>query len=58
MNNITFSYPDNANHVLKNETRPREALTGADALTYNASDRVLDPDALKTIKDWLAAKAN
>jgi pimeloyl-ACP methyl ester carboxylesterase len=54
MSNVTFSYPENANHVLKNETRPREALTGADALTYNASDRVLDADALKTIKDWLA----
>jgi len=54
MSNVTFSYPDNANHILKNETRPREALTGADALTYNASDRVLDADALKTIKDWLA----
>ena len=54
MSNVTFSYPDNANHVLKNETRPRESLTGADALTYNASDRVLDTAALQTIKDWLA----
>jgi|WetSurMetagenome_2_1015567.scaffolds.fasta_scaffold295829_2 hypothetical protein len=38
------------------ETRPREALTAADALTYNAVDRVLDADALKIIQDWLAAK--
>jgi pimeloyl-ACP methyl ester carboxylesterase len=52
--NVTFFYPENANHVLKNETRPRSALTGADALTYNAEDRFLDPDALKIIEDWLA----
>lgn len=52
--NITFAYPENANHVLKNEPRPREALTSADVLTYNSSDRVLDPEALKIIKDWLA----
>ena len=51
--NVTFNYPENANHVLKNETRPRSALTGADALTYNASDKVLDADALKVINDWL-----
>jgi pimeloyl-ACP methyl ester carboxylesterase len=52
--NVTFAYPENANHVLKNETRPRSALTGADALTYNAADRVLDPEAVQIIKDWLA----
>lgn len=56
MTNVTFSYPDNANHVLKNEPRPREALTAADALSYNASDRVLDAEALQTIKDWLAER--
>ncbi len=58
MSNVTFVYPDNANHVLKNEPRPRSALTAADALTYNASDRVLDPEALKMIKDWLAKLNN
>ncbi len=54
--NMTFVYPENANHVIKNEPRPRSALTAADSLTYNASDRVLDADALKAIKDWLAAR--
>jgi pimeloyl-ACP methyl ester carboxylesterase len=54
--NITFSYPENANHVLKYESRPRSALTDADALTYNAADRVLDPEALSTIKNWLEAR--
>ena len=53
MQNVTFIYPENANHVLKNETRPRSALTSADALTYNASDRVLDSGALQSIRDWL-----
>jgi uncharacterized protein len=57
-NNISFAYPENANHVLKNEPRPRSGLTGADALSYNAADRVLDPEALKTIKDWLARQAH
>jgi alpha-beta hydrolase superfamily lysophospholipase len=52
--NVTFIYPENANHVLKYEPRPRAALSAADALTYNASDRVLDTDALQAIKDWLA----
>jgi pimeloyl-ACP methyl ester carboxylesterase len=51
--NIMFVYPENANHILKFESRPRSALTGADTLTYNASDRILDADALKTMKDWL-----
>jgi uncharacterized protein len=55
MKNVNFVYPENANHVLKNEPRPRSALTAADGLTYNASDRVLDPEGLKAIKDWLAA---
>jgi pimeloyl-ACP methyl ester carboxylesterase len=54
--NITLVYPENANHVLKYEPRPRAALSAADALTYNASDRVLDPDALQAIKVWLAAR--
>jgi pimeloyl-ACP methyl ester carboxylesterase len=53
LRNVTFMYPENANHVLKNEPRPRSALTSADALTYNASDRVLDPGALQSIRDWL-----
>ena len=56
MSNITFVYPENANHIVKYEPRPRSALTGADALTYNASDKVLDPESLKIIKDWLTSR--
>jgi len=54
LDNISFVYPENANHVLKYEVRPREELTGADAAkTYNAPDRILDPGTLLVIKNWL-----
>jgi hypothetical protein len=54
MNNVTFAYPENANHVLKNEPKPRAELTAADGMNYNAADTVLDPEGLKAVKDWLA----
>jgi pimeloyl-ACP methyl ester carboxylesterase len=56
MNNIEFVYPEDANHVLKNEPKPRTELTAADGMAYNAEDKVLDPEGLKVIKDWLAAQ--
>jgi hypothetical protein len=41
--NVTFSYPENANHILKNELQPRSALTGVSVQnTYNDATRVLD----------------
>lgn len=52
--NVTFSFPANANHVLKLEETPVEELTAASGGSYNAPDRVLDPEALQTILDWLA----
>ena len=52
--NVTFSYPANANHVMKLEERPVEELTAADSATYNAAGRVLDPEAVDTILVWLA----
>ncbi|HSW58933.1 MAG TPA: alpha/beta fold hydrolase [Dehalococcoidales bacterium] len=57
MKNVTFVYPENANHVLKNELKPRTELTAADGINYNAADKVLDPDGLKAIKDWLTARS-
>jgi len=51
--NVSFVYPENANHVIKFEPRPREVLTGVDGLTYNAPDQILDPDSLQIIKNWL-----
>jgi pimeloyl-ACP methyl ester carboxylesterase len=54
--NVTFSYPPNANHVLKLEEKPAEELTAADGATYNAADRVLDPETVQIILDWLSAQ--
>jgi alpha-beta hydrolase superfamily lysophospholipase len=52
--NVSFVYPENTDHTLKYESRPRETLTAAELVTYyNASDRVLDADALKIIIEWL-----
>lgn len=54
--NVTFSYPANANHVLKHEPKPADELTAADGNSYNAADRVLDPETLQIILDWLVAQ--
>ncbi|MDD1720631.1 MAG: alpha/beta hydrolase [Euryarchaeota archaeon] len=55
--NATFVFPENADHVLKYEPRPREKLVAAEvAARYNAEDRVLDSDALSVITDWLVAR--
>ena len=52
--NITFYYPENANHVLKYEPKPREELTIANAMpNYNGPESVLDPETQKTIVEWL-----
>lgn len=56
---ITFAFPEHANHVLKHEPRPHAQLTGAQAaLGYNAADAVLDPEATDTILRWLTAHAS
>ena len=55
---ISFVYPDDANHVLKHEPRPRSELTGGAALAnYNGPDAMLDRDAMTSIMKWLAAHA-
>jgi pimeloyl-ACP methyl ester carboxylesterase len=53
---VTVVFPEQANHVLKHEPRPRAQLTAAEAVaSYNAADAVLDPDTLRRIIAWLAA---
>jgi uncharacterized protein len=53
---VTFHFPENANHVLKYEPRPRTALSAADVTAhYNMPDAELDPDALTAILRWLQA---
>jgi len=56
--NVEFFFPDNANHVLKHETRSRQELTGAEiAKSYNAPEAVLDIESMEKIAGWLAARA-
>jgi len=50
-----FSYPENANHVLKYEAKPAAQLSGRDGLYYNAAGKVLDPEARDVIINWLRA---
>lgn len=53
--NISFCYPENANHVLKFEPKPRKELTAGTAIqNYNGPDSTLDPETFKTILDWLS----
>ena len=51
--NVTFVYPENADHTLKHEERPREKLTAEVVLRYNAEDRKLDQETLLAIVNWL-----
>jgi pimeloyl-ACP methyl ester carboxylesterase len=56
--NVTFLFPEDANHVLKYEPRPRSELAQSEAVPrYNAPDARLDPEALAGILEWLAARA-
>jgi uncharacterized protein len=53
--NVTFIFPENANHVLKQELRPRSELVAAEiAASYNGPDTRLDPQAMDDILKWLA----
>jgi uncharacterized protein len=55
---VTFLFPENANHVLKQELRPRSELVPAEMEEgYNAPDTHLDPQALASMQEWLAAHA-
>jgi len=55
---ISFLFPENANHVLKHEPRGREELVQAEAmLRYNAPDASLDPETIAAIVAWLTARA-
>ena len=56
--NVTFLFPEDANHVLKQELRPRAEVTAASvAESYNGPDTRLDPPSLASIIAWLAAHA-
>lgn len=56
---ITFAFPEDANHVLKYEPRPRDDLTAEAAATaYNADDAHLDEAGASCIIDWLVRAAS
>jgi len=55
---VTFVYPEDANHVLKHEARARSELTAAHVLpSYNGADTALDDQAMAGILGWLAVHA-
>jgi uncharacterized protein len=55
---VTFIFPENANHVQKYEPKPRAELVPEEVVTgYNAPDAHLDEEALASILQWLAAHA-
>jgi len=50
--NITFNFPDNANHILEYEAKDKSAINLTDP-GYNTPDRVLDGPTVDTITAWL-----
>ncbi|MCU1645827.1 MAG: hypothetical protein JWN03_6102 [Nocardia sp.] len=55
--NVSFLFPENMNHILKQELRPRSELTpGAVTTSYNSPDAILDPEAMADILAWLDAR--
>ena len=55
---VTFLFPENANHVLKYEPKPRAELNPAEMVAgYNAPDARLEPETLAAILEWLEAHA-
>jgi hypothetical protein len=59
MNGEVSDVPDDANHVLKHESRPRSELDAAQVLSsYNGPETALDADAMAGIIRWLAARTS
>ncbi|MDJ0312610.1 hypothetical protein [Arthrobacter sp. H35-D1] len=53
MDNVTFTFPPNANHVFKEDSRTTAELATSPGNGYNAPDTHLDPESLKAILSWL-----
>ena len=56
--NVTYAYPENANHVLKYDETPSEQLSAQAALHYNEPDRDIDQQTANTITNWLKKQTN
>jgi uncharacterized protein len=53
---VTFLFPENANHVLKEELRPRSEVVPAEMIeSYNGPNTRLDQETLTRILEWLVA---
>lgn len=51
---VSFVYPENANHVLKHEDKPRESLNAQNpTLNYNSPDTEIDNETANAIFNWL-----
>jgi uncharacterized protein len=55
MANVTFTFPVDANHVLKYESHSREEVLAGQGTPYNDASAELDPDAVADILEWLGA---
>lgn len=51
--NVSFVFPANVNHVLKEELRPKAEAAAAPGTGYNEEGTRLDPEALAVIVAWL-----
>lgn len=54
MANVTFAFPEHANHVLKEDVRTAEERAAAPGVGYNDLGTRLDPEALDMILTWLS----
>jgi len=55
---VYFVYPENANHVLKHEDKPRTELDAQYvSMHYNATEAELDKGAADAIFNWLSKQA-
>jgi dienelactone hydrolase len=56
MADVSFAFPQDADHVLKYETKGAGSLTSADALRYNQAGRLLDGETTTILLTWLAGQ--
>jgi alpha-beta hydrolase superfamily lysophospholipase len=55
---ITFVFPEDANHVLKHEAKRRAELSAQHvAASYNGPEATLDSDAMTSVVEWLVSHA-
>jgi len=53
MANVAFTFPVDANHVLKHEPHTREEVLAGRGIPYNDDSAELDPEAMADILEWL-----